>query len=72
MRSDDDLRPNCAVPLEIAAIDLSVLGSVVLFVCPRCGLTKAEDRAEVRRKLRGRITELDRLMAKLKNLVRRS
>jgi hypothetical protein len=71
MRSEDGLCPNCAIPLEIAAIDLSVLGSVVLFVCPSCGLTKAEDRAEARRKLRARINELDRLMAKLKNMIGR-
>jgi hypothetical protein len=37
-----DFLPKLRFRLEIVAIDLSVLGSIVLFACPNCGLTKAE------------------------------
>lgn len=62
-----DYCPNCNLVFEIAAVDLSIIsGNIVLFVCPNCGLTKAENRTETRRKLRVRIAELDRLIRRLK------
>jgi hypothetical protein len=54
-----DCCPNCNAVFEIAAVDLSIVsGNIVLFVCPACGLTKAENRTEARRKIRARIAEL--------------
>jgi hypothetical protein len=39
-----DYCPNCNRAFEIAAVDLSIIsGNIVLFVCPSCGLTKAEN-----------------------------
>jgi hypothetical protein len=39
-----DYCPDCNLAFEIAAVDLSIIsGNVVLFVCPSCGLTKAEN-----------------------------
>jgi hypothetical protein len=66
-----DYCPDCNHPFEIAAVKFSLSGNALLFVCPSCGLTKAETRAEAGRKLRIRIAELDRLMRKLKHLIRR-
>jgi hypothetical protein len=57
---------------EIAAVDLSIIsGNIVLFVCPSCGLIKAENRAEARRKTRLRVTELGRLLRGLKTYTMR-
>jgi hypothetical protein len=62
-----DCCPNCNVVFEIAAVDLSIVsGNIVLFVCPTCGLTKAESRTEARRKIRLRIAELGRLLRRLR------
>jgi hypothetical protein len=60
--------PHCNLPFEIAAVDLSLVsGNTLLFVCPGCGLTRAESRTEARRKLRARIAELSRLLVELKS-----
>jgi hypothetical protein len=62
-----DYCPDCNLAFEIAAVDLSIIsGNVVLFVCPSCGLTKAENPNGHRRKIRVRIAELDRLLRRLK------
>jgi hypothetical protein len=62
-----DYCPDCHLAFEIVAADLSVIsGSILLFACPGCGLTKAETRTEVRHKLRARFTELGRLLSSLK------
>lgn len=38
-----DQCPDCRCPLEIAAVKFSFLrGTAVLFVCPGCGLTRAD------------------------------
>ena len=62
-----DCCPNCDLAFEIAAADLSIIsGNILLYVCPGCGLTKAESRMEARRKMRARIAELSRLLIWLK------
>ena len=60
--------PHCNLPFEIGAVDLSLVsGNTLLFLCPGCGLTRAESRTEARRKLRARIDELSRLLVELKS-----
>jgi transposase-like protein len=66
---DHDYCPHCKLPFDIEAID-RFLSNVVLFICPSCGLARAESRAEARRKVRKRIAELDRLLVGLKYLIR--
>jgi predicted DNA-binding helix-hairpin-helix protein len=63
-----DLCPHCNLPFEIGAVELSLVsGNTLLFVCPGCGLTRAESLTEARRKLRARIDELSRLLVELKS-----
>ena len=73
-RSDEsDYCPDCKGLLEIAAINLTLSGrNVALFVCPNCGLTRAETRNEARSKLRHRISTLERMLWELKYWVQRS
>ena len=68
-RSDElDYCPHCERLLEIAAINLNV----ALFICPNCGLARAETRNEARSKLRHLISALERLLWELKYWVQRS
>lgn len=69
---EPDNCPHCKLPLEIAAVDIGLFGSVALFVCPSCGWTKAETRDEARRKLASRIFALERMLRELKRWVQRS
>jgi hypothetical protein len=65
---ESDDCPHCKRAFEIAAVKFSLLGrNVALFVCPGCGLAKAETRDEARRRLRSRIVELDRMVSQLKS-----
>jgi transposase-like protein len=60
--------PHCKRPFEIVAVKFTLLGrNVALFICPGCGLARAETRDEARRKLRGRIFELERMLRELKS-----
>jgi hypothetical protein len=68
--SAQDHCAGCNHPFEIAAVELSLPANILLFVCPSCGLTKAESPAETSRKLRSRIAELDGLLAQLTPLIR--
>ena len=66
--ADADRCPNCHEPFEISAVSFNFLGqSMLLFVCPGCGLAKGETRDEARRKLRGRINVLEVLLRKLRS-----
>jgi transposase-like protein len=70
---ESDDCPHCKRRLEIAATNFTLLGRIVaLFVCPNCGLARAETRNEVRSKLRHRISALERMLWVLKYLVQRS
>jgi transposase-like protein len=70
---ESDYCPGCKVLLEIAAINFTLSGrNVALFVCPNCGLTRAETRNESRSKLQHRISALERMLWKLEYWVRRS
>jgi len=69
---EPDNCPHCKLPLEIAAVDIGIFGSVALFVCPCCGLTKAETRDEARRKPGSRVFALERMLRELKSWVQRS
>jgi hypothetical protein len=61
---ESDDCPDCRRLLEIAAIKLSFFGrNVALFVCPNCGLARAEPIDE---KLRHQISVLERMLRKLK------
>jgi methionine synthase II (cobalamin-independent) len=73
-RSDElDYCPHCERLLEIAAINLTLSGrNVALFICPNCGLARAETRNEARSKLRHLISALERLLWELKYWVQRS
>ena len=72
-RDESDYCPDCKELLEIAAINLTLSGrNVALFVCPNCGLARAETRNEARSKLRLRISALERMLWDLKCWVRRS
>ena len=73
-RSDEsDDCPHCRRLLEIAAIKFSLLGrNVALFVCPNCGLARAENPDEARSKLRHQISALERMLWELKYWVQRS
>jgi predicted RNA-binding Zn-ribbon protein involved in translation (DUF1610 family) len=67
---ESDDCPHCQRLLEIAAIKLSLFGgTVALFVCPNCGLARAETPDE---KLRHQISALERMLRKLKYWVQRS
>jgi hypothetical protein len=58
--------PHCKRPFEITAIKSSRLGrNVALFVCPGCGLARIEAH-DARRKLRNRISVLERMLRELK------
>jgi hypothetical protein len=64
---EPDVCPYCKRPFEITAVKLSLLGRVVaLFVCPGCGLARAETRDKARRKLRSRISALGRMLREQK------
>jgi hypothetical protein len=66
---ESDDCPHCQRLLEIAAIKFSLLGrNVVLFVCPNCGLARADPAHEARSKLRDRMSLFDRMLRKLKYL----
>jgi sulfite reductase beta subunit-like hemoprotein len=68
-RDESDYCPHCKELLEIAAINLTLSGrNVALFVCPYCGLARAETRS----KLRLRISALERMLWDLKCWVQRS
>jgi hypothetical protein len=72
-RDESDYCPDCKELLEIAAINLTLSGrNVALFVCPYCGLARAETRNEARSKLRLRISALERMLWDLKCWVQRS
>ena len=72
-RDESDYCPDCKELLEIAAINLTLSGrNVALFVCPYCGLARAETRNEARSKLRHLISALERLLWELKYWVQRS
>ena len=63
---DTDTCPHCNQPLEIAAVNPTFFGqSVVLFVCPGCGLVKRETRDKARQQLRRRISVLEALLTQL-------
>jgi len=72
-RSDEsDYCPDCKRLLEIAAVNLTLSGrNVALFVCPNCGLARAETRNEARSKLLHRKV-LERMLWELKYWVQRS
>jgi hypothetical protein len=66
-----DYCPHCIQLLEIAALDFKLIRPpIALFVCPGCGFTKAETRAEARINLRGRVVSLERLLTALRRRVR--
>ena len=70
---ESDDCPHCKRLLEIAAINLTLSGrNVALFICPNCGLARAETRNEARSKLRNRISALERMLWELKYWVQRS
>jgi hypothetical protein len=70
---ESDDCPHCKRLPEIAAINLTLLGrSVALFVCPNCGLARAETPSKARGGLRHRISTLERGLRGLKYWVRRS
>ena len=53
---ESDECPYCERPFEIAAVNFNFWSrNVILFVCPCCGLAKAETRDNSWRKLRSRI-----------------
>jgi hypothetical protein len=55
--------PDCSLPLEIAAVSLSLFRkAAMLFVCPNCGLTRT-DGCGARIPIRDRIDALDRKLA---------
>jgi hypothetical protein len=59
--------PHCKRLLEIAAVNLTLSGrNVALFVCPICGLARAETRNEAHSKLRHRIAVLERMLWELR------
>ena len=73
-RSDEsDDCPHCRRLFDIAAIKLSLLGrNGALFVCPNCGLARADPPDEARSKLRDRMSSFDRMLRKLKYWVQPS
>jgi transposase-like protein len=70
---EPDVCPYCKRPFEITAVKLSLLGrNVALFVCPTCGLARAETLDEARSKLRHRVSALERMLWELKHWVQGS
>jgi hypothetical protein len=64
-----DYCPHCIQLLEIAALNFKLFRPpIALFVCPGCGLTKAETRAKAPINLRGRVALLERLLTALKGV----
>lgn len=62
---ESDDCPHCKRQFEIAAVSYDFFLNVVLFVCPDCGLVKAETPPDARRNLRIRISALERLLREL-------
>jgi hypothetical protein len=66
---EPDNCPHCKLPLEIAAVDIGLFGSVALFIWPVLRLDEAETRDEARRKLGSRIVALERMLRELKSWI---
>jgi hypothetical protein len=70
---ESDDCPHCQRLLEIAAIRLSLLGwNGALFVCPNCGLARADSPDEAGSLLRHQISALGRMLSKSKYWGQRS